>query len=119
MCRNIKPLNNFEPPATEDEIRLAVTAVPDEKKGERLGVLHKLEEARLKECLEKVAQTDLPNLWKPRGDQFVRVEAIPYLGTGKLNLQRVLLLDDSTEAAKFARHDERVRRVADWLPRDG
>lgn len=23
MCRNIKPLNNFEPPATEDEIRLA------------------------------------------------------------------------------------------------
>jgi long-chain acyl-CoA synthetase len=34
-------------------------------------------------------------------------------------LQRVLLLDDSTEAAKFARHDERVRLVADWLPKDG
>lgn len=35
------------------------------------------------------------------------------------NLQRVLLLDDSVEAGKFARHDERVRLVADWLPRDG
>jgi long-chain acyl-CoA synthetase len=35
------------------------------------------------------------------------------------NLQRVLLLDESAEAAKFARHDERVRLVADWLPRDG
>ena len=23
MCRNIKPLHNFEPPATQDEIRLA------------------------------------------------------------------------------------------------
>ncbi len=23
MCRNIKPLHNFEPPATEDEIRAA------------------------------------------------------------------------------------------------
>jgi hypothetical protein len=23
MCRNIKPLHNFEPPATEDEIHLA------------------------------------------------------------------------------------------------
>ena len=35
------------------------------------------------------------------------------------NLQRVLLLDDSNEATKFARHDERVRLVADWLPADG
>jgi long-chain acyl-CoA synthetase len=35
------------------------------------------------------------------------------------NLQRVLLLDDSSEAAKFARNDERVRLVADWLPKDG
>jgi hypothetical protein len=25
MCRNIKPLFNFEPPATEDEIRAAAT----------------------------------------------------------------------------------------------
>jgi hypothetical protein len=23
MCRNIKPLNNFEPPVTEDEVRAA------------------------------------------------------------------------------------------------
>jgi hypothetical protein len=23
MCRNIKPLNNFEPPTTEDEVRAA------------------------------------------------------------------------------------------------
>jgi len=35
------------------------------------------------------------------------------------NLQRVLLLDESSEAGKFARNDERVRLVADWLPRDG
>ena len=35
------------------------------------------------------------------------------------NLRRVLLLDDSAEAGKFARNDERVRLVADWLPRDG
>jgi hypothetical protein len=25
MCRNIKPLNNFEPPATVDEIEAAAT----------------------------------------------------------------------------------------------
>ncbi len=31
-------------------------------------------------------------------------------------LQRVLLLDSSKEAKRFARNDERVMRVSDWLP---
>jgi acyl-[acyl-carrier-protein]-phospholipid O-acyltransferase/long-chain-fatty-acid--[acyl-carrier-protein] ligase len=31
----------------------------------------------------------LPALWKPRADQFKRIEAMPYLGTGKLDLRRV------------------------------
>jgi acyl-[acyl-carrier-protein]-phospholipid O-acyltransferase / long-chain-fatty-acid--[acyl-carrier-protein] ligase len=31
----------------------------------------------------------LPALWKPRPDQFRRIEAMPYLGTGKLDLRRV------------------------------
>ena len=67
----------------------AVTAVPDEKKGERLIVLHILDEAPLKACLDTFAQSDLPNLWKPRADQFCRVAEFPYLGTGKLDLRAV------------------------------
>jgi acyl-[acyl-carrier-protein]-phospholipid O-acyltransferase/long-chain-fatty-acid--[acyl-carrier-protein] ligase len=66
---------------------LAVTAVPDEKKGERLVVVHTLSEATLKEVLEKLSKSDLPALWKPRPDQFVFVEKLPYLGTGKLDLR--------------------------------
>jgi acyl-[acyl-carrier-protein]-phospholipid O-acyltransferase/long-chain-fatty-acid--[acyl-carrier-protein] ligase len=66
-----------------------VTGVPDSKKGERLVVLHTLSEEQLKECLEKLAQSDLPNLWVPRANQFFRVEQLPYLGTGKLDLRRV------------------------------
>jgi acyl-[acyl-carrier-protein]-phospholipid O-acyltransferase/long-chain-fatty-acid--[acyl-carrier-protein] ligase len=31
----------------------------------------------------------LPNLWKPRADQFIRVENFPLLGTGKLDLRKV------------------------------
>jgi len=68
---------------------LAVTAVPDEKRGERLVVLHTLKEDTLKDCLEKLAKSDLPALWKPRPDQFVQVEQLPYLGTGKLDLRRL------------------------------
>ncbi len=65
-----------------------VVGVPDEKKGERLVVLHNLTPSALTACLEKFAQCDLPNLWKPRPDQFFHLEALPYLGTGKLDLRR-------------------------------
>jgi acyl-[acyl-carrier-protein]-phospholipid O-acyltransferase/long-chain-fatty-acid--[acyl-carrier-protein] ligase len=68
-----------------------VTGVPDEKKGERLVVLYKLtekfSEKDLPPVLEKFANADLPNLWKPRGDAFFRVENFPLLGTGKLDLR--------------------------------
>jgi acyl-[acyl-carrier-protein]-phospholipid O-acyltransferase/long-chain-fatty-acid--[acyl-carrier-protein] ligase len=67
----------------------AVTALPDEKKGERLVVLHTLPNETLERCLTRLAASDLPPLWRPRPDQFVRVEALPYLGTGKLDLRGV------------------------------
>jgi acyl-[acyl-carrier-protein]-phospholipid O-acyltransferase/long-chain-fatty-acid--[acyl-carrier-protein] ligase len=68
---------------------LAVTAIPDERKGERLVVLHTLKEDVLKDCLEKLSKSDVPALWKPRPDQFIHVEQLPYLGTGKLDLRRL------------------------------
>jgi acyl-[acyl-carrier-protein]-phospholipid O-acyltransferase/long-chain-fatty-acid--[acyl-carrier-protein] ligase len=68
---------------------LAVTAIPDEKKGERLVVIHTLKEDDLRKCLDRLAKTDLPALWKPKPDQFVHVEQLPYLGTGKLDLRRL------------------------------
>jgi acyl-[acyl-carrier-protein]-phospholipid O-acyltransferase/long-chain-fatty-acid--[acyl-carrier-protein] ligase len=48
------------------EIAFAVCGVPDAKKGERLVVLHTLEEQRLSDLLKKLPQLDLPNLWIPR-----------------------------------------------------
>jgi acyl-[acyl-carrier-protein]-phospholipid O-acyltransferase/long-chain-fatty-acid--[acyl-carrier-protein] ligase len=79
------------------EHSFVVTGLPDEKKGERLVVLHKLSDAGLASGLEKLAQCDLPNLWKPRADQFFRVDHFPLLGTGKLDLRQVKEL-----AEKFA-----------------
>jgi acyl-[acyl-carrier-protein]-phospholipid O-acyltransferase/long-chain-fatty-acid--[acyl-carrier-protein] ligase len=76
----------------------AVTAVPDEKKGERIMVLHTLEAARLEEVLERFAQSDLPVLWRPKAGQFVRVEAIPVLGTGKTDLRTVKALAEAAMA---------------------
>ncbi|NLV39908.1 MAG: MFS transporter [Candidatus Hydrogenedentes bacterium] len=70
------------------EQSLVVAGVPDTAKGERLVVLHILEDAQLDELLEKLDASDLPNLWKPKANNFYRIEAIPVLGTGKMDIKQ-------------------------------
>ncbi|MFZ2961021.1 MAG: acyl-[ACP]--phospholipid O-acyltransferase [Candidatus Ozemobacteraceae bacterium] len=67
----------------------AVTGIPDEKKGESLAVLHTLDETRIPEILEKLAAKGLPNLFIPKKDRFLKVPAIPVLGTGKVDLRAI------------------------------
>ena len=67
----------------------AVTSIPDEKKGERLAVLHTLNEETIPEILGKLAQSGLPNLFIPRPGSFVKVDQLPMLGTGKLDLRAI------------------------------
>ncbi len=88
MVPHIKVEEKLHELAGVTEQTFIVAGVPDEKKGERLVVLHKLAESALPATLEKLAQSDLPNLWKPRPDQFFRIEALPYLGTGKIDLRK-------------------------------
>lgn len=66
---------------------LAVTAVPDEKKGERLVLLYTDEAGDADRVRQAVEACDLPNLWKPARDACFRIEALPVLGTGKLDLK--------------------------------
>lgn len=67
----------------------AVTAVPDERKGERIVVLHTLDDEAISDVIAKLPRTGLPNLWLPRADSFFRVDGIPVLGTGKVDLRQV------------------------------
>jgi acyl-[acyl-carrier-protein]-phospholipid O-acyltransferase/long-chain-fatty-acid--[acyl-carrier-protein] ligase len=89
MVPHIKVEEKLHELADASEQVFIVTGGPDEKKGERLLVLHTLAEEQLKGCLERLDQTGLPNLWVPRPQAFFKVDAIPYLGTGKLDLRRV------------------------------
>ncbi len=89
MVPHIKVEDKLQEICGRTEQVFAVTALPDEKKGERLMVVHTLAPDQLQECLAQLAKSDLPALWKPRPDQFVRAEALPYLGTGKLDLRRL------------------------------
>jgi acyl-[acyl-carrier-protein]-phospholipid O-acyltransferase/long-chain-fatty-acid--[acyl-carrier-protein] ligase len=89
MVPHIRVEEKLHELANVTEQVFVVTGGPDEKKGERLLVLHTLDGERLKDCLERLDQTGLPNLWVPRPGAFFKVDAIPYLGTGKLDLRKV------------------------------
>ena len=89
MVPHLKIEDKLHELAGVTEQTFAVTAIPDEKKGERLAVLHTLSDDDLALVLQKLADEDLPALWKPRPNQFYRVESLPYLGTGKIDLGRV------------------------------
>jgi acyl-[acyl-carrier-protein]-phospholipid O-acyltransferase/long-chain-fatty-acid--[acyl-carrier-protein] ligase len=89
MVPHLKIEEKLQELAVVAETMFVVTGVPDEKKGERLVVLHRLAVAELTVVLEKLTASDLPNLWKPKSDAFHRVEQFPLLGTGKLDLRGV------------------------------
>jgi len=57
-------------------------------RGERLVVLHTLEEEQLELLLQRMSGSELPNLWRPRQNAFQRIASIPVLGTGKLDIRK-------------------------------
>jgi acyl-[acyl-carrier-protein]-phospholipid O-acyltransferase/long-chain-fatty-acid--[acyl-carrier-protein] ligase len=89
MVPHIKIEEKLHELAEATEQAFVVTGVPDDKKGERLVVLHNLSEEKLKSVVEKLGHADLPNLWLPRPNQFFHVAEFPHLGTGKLDLRRI------------------------------
>ena len=90
-----------DPASTEASIPLAVTSVPDPKKGERLIVLHRPLTKPIRQIIDELAETGLPTLWIPSHDGFVEVTEIPILGTGKLDLKGIK--QTALEAAEKAK----------------
>ncbi|MBU1087936.1 MAG: MFS transporter [Candidatus Omnitrophica bacterium] len=72
---------------TVDQV-CVVTSVGDDKKGERLTVLHTID-INVDHVLRSLTEAGLPNLWTPKKNSFYRVEKIPVLGTGKLDLKGI------------------------------
>ncbi len=73
----------------DEELQAVVTAVPDQRKGERLVVLHKPLSITPEDICRRLSEAGLPNLWIPSPDSFFEVDAIPALGSGKTDLKAV------------------------------
>jgi acyl-[acyl-carrier-protein]-phospholipid O-acyltransferase/long-chain-fatty-acid--[acyl-carrier-protein] ligase len=64
-----------------------VAGVPDEQRGERLVVLYTNRAVTAAELWQKLSASELPKLWVPKREDIHCVDAIPTLGTGKVDLR--------------------------------
>jgi acyl-[acyl-carrier-protein]-phospholipid O-acyltransferase / long-chain-fatty-acid--[acyl-carrier-protein] ligase len=80
----------------DEMFKVAVTAVRDERKGERLIVLHTKLDKSTEELRQGLAAAGLPNLYIPAADSFREVPELPVLGTGKLDLRSLTSLAQQT-----------------------
>ena len=68
---------------------VAVTAVPDDKKGEEPIVFYLPQAGTAENLHEIITKSSLPNLWKPRRDNYIKIESMPTLGSGKLDVAKL------------------------------
>jgi acyl-[acyl-carrier-protein]-phospholipid O-acyltransferase/long-chain-fatty-acid--[acyl-carrier-protein] ligase len=82
-------INRLLGAAEEGEIKAAVTAVPDSKKGERLIVIHLPMLTTPQQIVQGLIDAKLPNLFIPSPDSFIETQQLPILGSGKLDLKAI------------------------------
>jgi 1-acyl-sn-glycerol-3-phosphate acyltransferase len=73
----------------DNVLSCAVTAVADEKKGERLIVLYAETPHSVDSMIGALKSAGLPNIFIPSPDSFYKVDQLPILGTGKLDLKGI------------------------------
>jgi len=66
-----------------------VTAVPDTARGERIVAFYTDPALTSAELWDRLCRTELPRLWLPKREDLRSVDAIPTLGTGKIDLRAV------------------------------
>ena len=88
MVPNIKVEESIMEALGVADLVVAVVSVVNPEKGERLVVLHAVDLDAGTVCAA-LAGKGLPNLWIPKKESFYRVDAIPVLETGKMDLKRV------------------------------
>ncbi len=82
-----------------DERVILVTSRTHETKGEEIVVLYVPQKVDPTRLIQALRNSDLPNLSKPKPDNFIPVDAIPLLGSGKPDLMKVKTLVSSERSA--------------------
>ena len=96
----------------DEQAACAVTAIPDDVRGERLVAFYTDSRVAPHDLWERLCLMDVPRLWLPKRDDLHLIDSIPTLGSGKVDLRRVRQLaiemdgaDRSARAASSAGRD--------------
>jgi acyl-[acyl-carrier-protein]-phospholipid O-acyltransferase/long-chain-fatty-acid--[acyl-carrier-protein] ligase len=76
---------------------VVVVSVPDEARGERLVAFYTKADVAPEDLWQRLGASSLPKLWIPKRENIHFIDAIPLLGTGKVDLKGV-----KTRAAELA-----------------
>lgn len=69
-----------------------VVSVPDEQRGEKLVAFYTQNGMTTDELWSKLNQSKLPKLWIPKRENLFWIDALPLLGSGKVDLKKVKAL---------------------------
>ncbi|MDO4583185.1 MAG: MFS transporter [Planctomycetia bacterium] len=82
-------LNKILGNKADEDLKLCVTSVPDERKGEKIIVLYTELSKTPEEIHAELLEQKYPALWIPAQDAYYQIDHIPLLGTGKLDLYAI------------------------------
>lgn len=94
---------------------VAVVAVADERKGEQLIVCCTPAAGDPKMLHERLGDGDLPNLWRPKKDNYMPIDEMPTLGSGKLDIPRLKQMALAFVENRPGRMQKMVNRVREAL----
>jgi len=86
-----------------DQQLVAVTSVPARSRGEELIVLYLEKAGNADKLHDIIAASNLPNMWKPRRDNYIRIESMPTLGSGKLDVVRLREIASAAKSRSSSR----------------
>jgi acyl-[acyl-carrier-protein]-phospholipid O-acyltransferase/long-chain-fatty-acid--[acyl-carrier-protein] ligase len=91
------PFGRIEEVASEilDDPNCVVTALEDADRGERLVLLYVKPDVAADRVWSGLNDSSLPKLWVPKRENIYRIDTIPVLGTGKVDLRGVKTLAES------------------------
>ncbi len=75
----------------------AVTGKSDPKRGEKLVVFYCVQDIDIDAIIAGMRERKLPNLWIPKREDFIYIEKLPLLGSGKTDLQALKKLAENVQ----------------------
>ena len=84
-----------------DEAPCVVTAIPDEARGERLVVFHTSPGLSAETLWKRLSESNLPRLWIPKRENIHYIEAMPHVGSGKVDLKGLRALAVELASARL------------------